>query len=106
MSYHHGSPGYTDYGNHGNDSYNEYKPYLDYTELDHWEPKPTPSKPNHHNYDHVTDPTKYNHHANCEYNIDNTNRDINKMYQPQSSEYKGDKVQELKELIHDGDRTD
>jgi hypothetical protein len=60
----------------------------------------------HHDYSHIMDPTKYNHHTNYEYNADSTNWDINETYQPQLSEYEGDKVQELKELIHNGDGMD
>ena len=96
---------YIDNGNHGNDGYDGYKPYSDYTEHDHWEPEPTPSKPDYHNYDHVTDPTEYNHHANCEYNADDANQNVDKAYQPQSPKYEGNGVQRLDELICDGDRT-
>jgi len=95
MSYYYEDPGYTKYGNYGDDGYDEYESYLNYVEPDHQEPKPTPSESNHHNYDYVTDPTEYNHHANCEYNADDANRAVNEADQPQWSEYEGDKVQGL-----------
>ncbi|KIM78148.1 hypothetical protein PILCRDRAFT_11372 [Piloderma croceum F 1598] len=103
MSYHYEDTGYADYGNHGDDGYDEYEPYSDYMEPDHWEPEPTPSEPNYHEYDHITDPTEYSHHTNCEYNADDANREVNEAHQPQWSKYEGAKVQELEELIHDGD---
>ena len=106
MLYYHAYPGYADYGKHSDNSYDKYEPYSDYTEPDHWEPEPTPSKPNHHDYDHATDPTEYNHYANCKYDADNANQEVNEAYQPQWSEYGGDKILELKELTHNRDGTD
>jgi hypothetical protein len=75
-------------------------------EADHWESDHgyyTPSIPNCHDYDHITDPTEYNHHANCEYDADNTNQEVNEVYQPQWSKYEGDGVNG--ELIHGNNRT-
>jgi hypothetical protein len=107
MSYYHAYPGYADYGNHGDDGYDEYEPYSDYTEPDHWEPEPTLSEPDYHNYAHVTDPTEHNHNANCEYDADDANLRANETYQPQWSEYKGEiEAHELKELEHGEDKID
>jgi hypothetical protein len=89
---------YIDDGNHGDDGYNEYKLYSDFAEPDHWEP--TPSEPDHHNYNHDTNPTEYNHHANCKYDADNTNREDDEAYQPQWSKYEGDEANEHGELTH------
>jgi len=90
MSYYRTDSGYADYGNHSDDGYDKYEPYSDYTEPDHWEPEPTPSEPDYHNYAHVTDPTEQNHNTNCEYNANDANWGANKTHQLQQSKYEGE----------------
>jgi hypothetical protein len=67
---------YVDDGNHGDNGYDKYKLYSEFAEPDHWEPEPTPSEPNHHDYDYITDPTEYN-------NTVEPNREVDEVYQPQ-----------------------
>jgi hypothetical protein len=89
---------YVNDGNHDDDGYDKSELYSEFAEPDHWEPKPTPFEPNHHAYDYVTDPTKYN-------NTVEPNRDVDEVYQPQRSEYEGDDIHEHRELAYSNDKT-
>ena len=100
--YHYEDPyEYEDHGNHGNGNY-KYGLYSDHSAPDHWEPEPTPFKPDHYHYEHAMDPIESNHHANCEYDADRTSQGTSEAYR---SGYKGEGAYGLGELVHGDNET-